>query len=88
MKHKTSSDRHDRKDRFAQENTQGATQANCAQFVRKVHKMSENEEIATVEEPVGALSGAEAGVEAGGGQLGQTTDGTQTTTATGTTTKP
>ncbi len=49
--------------------------------------MSDNEEIATVEEPVGALKGAEVGVEAGGGQLGQTTDGTQTTTATGTTTK-
>ncbi|HNW19394.1 MAG TPA: hypothetical protein PKK17_12860 [Sphingorhabdus lacus] len=49
--------------------------------------MSDNEEIATAEEPVGALEGAETGVLAGGGQLGQTTDGTQPTTATGTTTK-
>ncbi len=49
--------------------------------------MSDNEEIATDEKPVGALGGAEVGVEAGGGQLGQTTDGTQPTTATGTTTK-
>ena len=49
--------------------------------------MSDNEEIAIAEEPVGALGGAEVGTEAGGGQLGQTTDGTQPTTATGTTTK-
>jgi hypothetical protein len=49
--------------------------------------MSDNEEIATADEPVGAVEGAETGVLAGGGQLGQTTDGTKPTTATGTTTK-
>lgn len=49
--------------------------------------MSDNEEIATADEPIGAVEGAEVGVEAGSGQLGQTTDGTQPTTATGTTTR-
>lgn len=51
-------------------------------------QVSENDEIAIADEPVGALAGAEIGAEAGDSQLGQTTDGTQTTTATGTTTKP
>jgi hypothetical protein len=54
---------------------------------KKGARMSDNEEVATADEPVGALAGAEAGAEAGGSQLGQTTDGTKPTTATGTTNK-